>query len=200
MKKLNLLVMMFMMMVNMSFGQSILKGDMDDDGKLTIKDVTALVETINGKTAEKSIKVDTTPIKLASGESIWLSFENGVIKLNCSKDTTKVETIFGYYSFNATSKAEIKNLTESDFTKLTEATCDITCNKTCYPVFLTEGTTAPTVYCNSKTFGLGDPIGLKAGTTTTGTTKVINSKTYNVWYISNPTEETDTDFVRIIFK
>lgn len=135
----------------------------------------------------------------AFAQDVVIHMKDGTEEVIANVDSVVYETHdIGYYSFNATSKAEIKNLTEDDFTKLTEATSRVDCGVACMPVVLTEGTTAPklTIYSNRKGDWLteGD---MSVGTTTTGATKVINGKTYNLWYVGATTSATDNSMVNI---
>lgn len=116
----------------------------------------------------------------------------------------QVKPDYGYYSFNVTSLVvieEIKNLTESDFTKLTNATSEEACGKTCYPVVLTTGTTPPIMTLWSVGGnGYGVPNTMFSLTDYSGLTITINNKTYNVWCLVNPTLASDTSKVKIEIK
>ncbi|MCQ2197947.1 MAG: hypothetical protein MJZ60_10555, partial [Bacteroidaceae bacterium] len=99
---------------------------------------------------------------------------------------------YGYYSFNATSTAEIKNLTASDFTKLTKATSEVDCGVDCVPVVAVPTEIAPTIQEHSK--GANDYISPytlnRAGTLTIS----INKVTYYIYYCSKgETVANDTD-------
>lgn len=109
--------------------------------------------------------------------------------------------ILGYYSFNATSTAEIKNLTASDFTKLTEATSEVPCGVRGLITVLTTGNTSPSAYKYSvmdKCYG--DEIVLKPGNDKTGTTISINSVVYNIWYWAVGTDPSDNTKIKLIIK
>ena len=93
---------------------------------------------------------------------------------------------YGYYSFNAKSTEEIRNLTASDFKQLksniSEVNCDVTGG---LPCVLTTGTTAPKIRIFNEKFGSYGNQGtlLRAGSLTV----TINNKTYNVWYSNTAT-------------
>lgn len=108
---------------------------------------------------------------------------------------------YGYYSFNATSLEEIKNLTSSDFTKLTKAISEVTCGKKCYPVVLTTGKIAPVMtWWSLGGNGYGAPQTMDSETDYSGLTITISDKIYNVWCLVNPTSATDTTKVKIEIK
>ena len=93
---------------------------------------------------------------------------------------------YGYYSFNAKSTEEIRNLTASDFKQLksniSEVNCDVTGG---LPCVLTTGTTAPKIRIFNEKFGsYGNQGTLFRARSLTVT---INNKTYNVWYSNTAT-------------
>ncbi len=111
------------------------------------------------------------------------------------------ETDYGYYSFNATSIEGIKDLSLSDFTKLTKAISEETCGKRCFPVVLTTGTTAPVMtWWSNGGNGYGMPQTMDSETDYSGLTITINGTKYNVWCEVNPTGATDTSKIKIEIK
>lgn len=134
---------------------------------------------------------------VASSDGIWQvwakvtpsasnkGFKENVIRIG---EVRISETDYGYYSFNATSTAEIKNLTASDFTKLTKATSEVDCGaEGGLACVLTEGTTAPNIYKFSAADNMYGNMGTMKQSDTAGRTKEINGKTYNVWYVTGAT-------------
>lgn len=106
--------------------------------------------------------------------------------------------ILGYYSFKASTKADIAKLTEDDFTPLTSKVSEVTCGVQGCPVVLTTGTDAPIIRDYSVAFnGWAEPDTLREGTDTTGKTIDINGTTYNVWYRATATSADDTTKIEI---
>lgn len=98
---------------------------------------------------------------------------------------TAADIDYGYYSFNAKSTEEIRNLTASDFKQLKSTISEVNCDVTGgLPCVLTTGTTAPKIRIFNEKFGSYGNQGtlLRAGITVT-----IYNKTYNVWYSQTAT-------------
>lgn len=133
----------------------------------------------------------------AFAQGVVVHKTDGTTEVIHDVDSVVYETsAIGYYSFNATSTAEIKNLTATDFTKLNAATSEVNCGVTGLITVLTTGTTAPIAWKRSEMDGqtYGEPITLnKAGTFTIE----INNKTYNVWYWAGATNASDNKKVKI---
>lgn len=127
-----------------------------------------------------------------------------VVKEYPANEVKSVEYVpvidYGYYSFNATS-LDFSGLTASDFTKLTNATSEVTCGKKCYPVVLTKGTTPPiSTWWSNGGNGYGKPSTMDSETDYSGLTITINGTKYNVWCEVNPTSATDTAKIKIEIK
>lgn len=140
----------------------------------------------------------------AFSQDVVVTMTNGTTEIIENADSVVYDVkVYGYYSFNATSKAEIKNLTANDFTKLTKATSEVDCGVAGFPVILTpeETTNAPQyqTYSNMDN-GYSDIITTREGSSTTGTTKIINGKTYKLWYWANLTDALDNPKVKIYIK
>ena len=182
------------------------------------KDITVTFHTIDGGTLTTRTgltwytNANITAVSYSPEGKIltgWSTTQNGTKVLDVDPTSIFVNSNdfyplvidaidYGYYSFNATSKAAIKNLTESDFTKLTKATSEVDCGVQGMSVVLTEGEVAPSIALYTvATNQYSDTATMSAGTTTTGKTKTINGKVYNVWYLSQMTDVTDTTKVKI---
>lgn len=125
----------------------------------------------------------------AFAQGVVVHKTDGTTEVIHDVDSVVYETsAIGYYSFNATSTAEIKNLTASDFTKLTEATSEVPCGaEGGLACVLTPRTTAPNIYKFSAADNMYGTMGTMKQSDTAGKTKTINGKTYNVWYVTGAT-------------
>lgn len=132
----------------------------------------------------------------AFSQDVVVTMTNGTTETIENADSVVYDVkVYGYYSFNATSKIEIASLTEADFTKLTQASTELstTIKDKGLPVVLTTGNVPPTLKLFSVAAGndWGNEGELRPGNTATGTTITINNTIYNIWYSSGQLSKID---------
>lgn len=119
MKKLFLTLIGMMAMFASSHAQTKWVGDMNDDGKLNISDVTVLVNTLLGKVSAKEISGDGLDQTALIGEWVasdgsWMTFYSG------GKGSTSDDSAASTYGYNPSNKSLVfynsSNVLESAYT------------------------------------------------------------------------------------
>ena len=97
MKKLSLLLSISMLLCMPMNAQTILKGDMNGDGQITIADVTSLVNVILGKTP-----VDTIDCEAYVHEYVDLGLPSGTLWATCNIGASSPEDCGDYFAWGET--------------------------------------------------------------------------------------------------
>lgn len=121
----------------------------------------------------------------AFAQGVVVHKTDGTTEVIHDVDSVVYETsAIGYYSFKATTKAEIASLTEDDFTKLEGTPIEIPCNIEGFPCILTKSSIAP-IMTWSIGSGWLDPIVMKKteGTSIGISTIAIKGEEYIAWYL-----------------